>query len=197
MSNSPKIFGPFLNFIFDLYTIFMTRKFKSVGKNCSIRPVLNITKPQNISLGNNVSMGIFCWVDTNTSINKHPKLTIGNRVHIGAYAIIIAADEIIIGNNIVMSERVIILDHIHDYSDVKKAVIDQPIVMKGKIVIEDDCFIGINSVIMGGVHIGKHAVIGANTVVTHNVPSYCVVVGSPAKVIKRYDFKKKVWVVVK
>lgn len=196
MSNAPEIFGPFLNFIFDLYTIFMTRKFKSVGKNCSIRPFLNITNPQNISLGNNVSMGIFCWVDTNISINKHPKLTIGNRVHIGAYAIIIAADEIEIGNNIVMSERVIILDHIHDYSDVRKPVIDQPIVMKGKIVIEDECFIGINTVIMGGVHIGKHAVIGANAVVTHDVPPYCVAVGFPAKVIKKYDFKKKQWTAV-
>ena len=46
---------------------------------------------------------------------------------------------------------------------------------------------------MGGIKIGKHAVIGANSVVTHDVPSYAVVAGSPAKVIKRYDKKKKKW----
>jgi len=45
---------------------------------------------------------------------------------------------------------------------------------------------------LGGIKIGKHAVIGANSVVTHDVPSYAVVAGSPAKVIKRYDKKKYV-----
>ncbi len=197
MSNAQEVFGPFLNFVFNLYTSFITRKFKSVGKDCSIRPVLNTTNPQNITFGNDVLIGILCWIATNTSLKKIPKLVIGNRVHIGAYAMIIAADEIEIGNNIVMSERVTILDHVHDYTDINKAVIDQPIAKKGKIVIEDDSFIGINAVIMGNVHIGKHAVIGANSVVTHDVPSYSVVAGSPAKIIKRYDFKKKEWVGVK
>ena len=194
MPNAQEVFGPFLNIIFNLYTRFITRKFKSVGKGCSIRPVLNITHPQNISLGNDVSIGIFCWIDSNTSLKKSAKLNIGNRVHIGAYAMIIAADEIEIGNNVLMSERVIILDHIHDYTNVNKAVIDQPIVSKGRIVIEDDCFIGANAVIIGNIRVGKHAVIGANSVVTSDVPPFSVVVGAPAKIIKFYDFKKKKWI---
>jgi|SRR3989344_1527168 len=193
MSKAQDVFGPFLSFFFNLYTKFLERKFKSMGKGCSIRPILNTTNPQNISLGDDVSIGILCWIATNTSLHKKPKLIIGNRVHIGAYAMIIAANEIYIGNNVLLSERVTILDHVHDYTDVEKAVIDQPIAGKGKIIIENDCFIGINSVIMGGIKIGKHAVIGANSVVTHDVPSYAVVAGSPAKVIKRYDKKKKKW----
>ena len=47
--------------------------------------------------------------------------------------------------------------------------------------------IGINAVIVGNVKIGKHCVIGANSVVTKDVPDYCVAVGSPAKVIKRIE----------
>lgn len=194
MSKAQEVFGPFLSFIFNIYTWFVTRKFKHVGNDCSIRPVLNTTNPHNISLGNDVSVGILCWIATNTSLHKTPKLIIGNRVHIGAYSMIIAANEIRIGNNVLLSERVTILDHVHAYEDVAKAVINQPIVDKGKIEIGDDSFIGINSVIMGGVTIGKHAVIGANAVVTHDVPAYSVVVGSPAKVIKKYDFKQKKWV---
>lgn len=194
MSKSQDVFGPFLNGIFNLYTWFVTRKFKHVGNDCSIRPVLNTTHPENISLGNDVSIGILSWIATNTTIHKKPKLTIGNRVHIGAYAVITAANEIRIGNNVLMSERVTILDHVHDYTDSTKAVIDQPIVSKGKIIIEDNCFIGINSVIMGGVKIGKHVVIGANSVVTHDVPDYSVVAGSPAKIIRRYDKKRKIWI---
>lgn len=197
MPKAQEVFSPSLNSVFNLYTKFVTRKCKKVGRGVSIRPILNMTNPQNISFGNDVSVGILCWIDTNISLTKTPKLTIGNRVHIGAYAMIIAAQEIEIGNNVLMSERVIILDHIHDYKNVDMAVIDHPIVSKGKIRIDDDGFIGANVVIMGNVHIGKHAVIGANSVVTRDVPAFSVVAGAPAKVIKQYDLKKKDWVSVR
>lgn len=48
----------------------------------------------------------------------------------------------------------------------------------------DTTGIGMNSVSVGNVNIGKHCVIGANSVVTKDVPEYCVAVGSPTKVIK-------------
>ncbi len=193
MPKAQEVFGPFLNILLNLYTWFATRRFKSIGNGVSIRPILNTTHPENISLGDDVSLGLFCWVGTNTDLKEKPKLTIGNRVHIGAYSMIIAANKINIGNNVLMSERVTILDHAHGYEEIEKPVIDQPIVSKGEITIEDDCFIGINSVIMGNVKIGKHAIIGANAVVTHDVPAFCVVAGQPAKIIKQYDFKKKKW----
>ena len=107
---------------------------------------------------------------------------------------IIAANSIEIGNNVLMSERVVILDHMHEYTDVKRPVIDQSIVDKGKIVIEDDCFIGANAVIMGDIRVGKHSVVGANSVVTKDVPAFSVVAGIPAKVIKQYNHKKKKWI---
>ena len=62
---------------------------------------------------------------------------------------------------------------------------DQGLVQKGqKVFIGEGSYIGINAVIVGNIKIGKHCVIGANSVVTKNVPDYCVAVGSPAKVIK-------------
>jgi len=195
MPKAQKVFSPILNFIFNLYTKFATRKFGKIGKGVSIRPVLNSHGEKNITLGDDISLGLFCWLGTNNSLKKNPRLTIGNRVHIGAYAMIIAADEITIGNNVLMSERVTIVDHLHDYRDAQKAVIDQPIFSEGKIEIGDDCFVGVGAVIMGGVKIGKHAVIGANAVVTKDVPPFSVAVGSPAKVIKTYDFNKKKWIV--
>lgn len=54
--------------------------------------------------------------------------------------------------------------------------------------IRDGSYIGINVVIVGNVKIGKHCVIGANSVVTKDVPDYCVAVGSPAKVIKKMGY---------
>lgn len=62
-----------------------------------------------------------------------------------------------------------------------------------KVIIEDDVWIGINAVIMSGVKIGRGAVIGANSVVTSDIPPFMVVAGSPAKIIKkRLDFKPKI-----
>ena len=188
-----KIFNPFLSIIFDVYTKLVTRNFAHIGKGCNIRPILNTSHPENIILGDDNSFGVFCWIGTNETITSQPKLIFGNRVSIGAYSMIIAANQITIGNNVLMSERITILDHYHGYENVDVPIIDQSIKNKGRIEIGDDCFIGINSVIIGNVKIGKHAVIGANSVVTRDVPSFAVVVGAPAKVIKKYDFVAQKW----
>ena len=74
---------------------------------------------------------------------------------------------------------------------------DQGIVQRGqKVSIGDGSYRGINSVIVGDVHIGKHCIVGAKSVVTNNIPDYCVAVGSPARIIKKYDFKRNKWMKV-
>ena len=60
----------------------------------------------------------------------------------------------------------------------------------GKVVIKDGAHIGIGAIIMPGVTIGEGAVIGAHSVVTHDIPPYCVAVGSPAKVIRTFTENK-------
>ncbi len=60
----------------------------------------------------------------------------------------------------------------------------RPLYSKGPIIIEDDVWLGEKVSVMPGVHIGRGAIIGANSVVTKDIPAYAVAVGSPAKVIK-------------
>ena len=60
------------------------------------------------------------------------------------------------------------------------------------ITISDGAWLGENVCIIGA-NIGKNVVVGANSVVTHDIPDYCVAVGSPAYIIKRYDFERKEW----
>lgn len=55
---------------------------------------------------------------------------------------------------------------------------------KGKIVLDDDVWVGDSAMIMSGVHIGQGAVIGAGAVVTHDIPPYAIAAGVPAKVVK-------------
>ena len=61
-------------------------------------------------------------------------------------------------------------------------------------MIGDGTWIGTNVVRVGNIQIGKHCVIGANSVVTKDIPDYSVAAGIPAKVIKRYDFEEEEWV---
>lgn len=87
-----------------------------------------------------------------------------------------------------LSPNVYITDCDHEYRNVKVPVIDQGIVQKGqKVSIGEDSYIGINAVIVGNVRIGKHCVIGANSIVNKDIPDFSVAVGCPAKVIKRYN----------
>ena len=62
---------------------------------------------------------------------------------------------------------------------------------KGKIVVEDDVWIGMNSLILSGVRIGKGAIIGAGAVVAKDIPPYAIAVGNPCKVVK-YRFDKEI-----
>lgn len=92
-----------------------------------------------------------------------------------------------IGKNVVISSGSIILTHkrnIVDF-DVNKAYYEYPYNF-GKVEIEDNVQIGVGSIIMPGVKIGKASIIGAGSVVTKDIPIGCLAMGVPAKVIKNY-----------
>lgn len=69
----------------------------------------------------------------------------------------------------------------------------QPLISKGPIIIDDDCWLGFGSEILSGVHIGKHSIVAARAVVTKDVPPYTIVAGNPAKIVKQYNFDTKQW----
>ncbi|WP_296072604.1 acyltransferase [uncultured Holdemanella sp.] len=99
-----------------------------------------------------------------------------------------------IGNTVLTGPNVFISDHNHAYEDVEKPISAQGnIENNNKVIIDDDCWIGTNVVICGNVHIGKHIVIGAGTFVNKDIPSYCVAVGNPARVVKKYNFERGEW----
>ena len=85
-----------------------------------------------------------------------------------------------------------IFDIIHPYEDVHVNPREARIKTK-PVIIGESCLIGMNSVILPGTHLGSHCVVGANSTVSGIFPDYCVIAGSPAKVIKRYNFETKCW----
>lgn len=129
--------------------------------------------------------------DFSTINNGVGSVIIGNGTLIGMSNVIIGP--VNIGNNIIMAQHVVISGLNHNYEMIDLPIVEQNVSTK-LITIEDDCWIGANVVITAGVHIGKHAVVAGGSVVTKNVPAYSVVVGNPARIIKKYDFEKKQWV---
>jgi len=184
-----------------LYTFFLKNSFYSFGRGSIVKPFLNTTNSEFIAIGENVNIGTFCRVAVSVSFGNYKckskrkvRLKIGNNVHIGNNAFIIANNNIEIGNDVIMAPYVYISDHIHGFYDIKKSLHDQPLTDDGVVKIGDNVFIGIKASILPNVVIGKRSVIGANAVVTKDVPPYSVVVGNPAKVIRKYDFGKREWI---
>lgn len=126
---------------------------------------------------------IFCISENKN--NPNSKLYIGDKTYIGEYQNIRASGGIIkIGNNCNISQHISIIASNHNTA--KDININQQGWDKKKtgVLIEDDVWIGANSVILPGVTIGKGAVIGAGSVVTKSIPEYAIAVGNPAKIIK-------------
>jgi acetyltransferase-like isoleucine patch superfamily enzyme len=85
-----------------------------------------------------------------------------------------------------------ITDISHGYSQLDTGVMDQPLEV-GDVEVGDYCFLGMGCRIMPGTKLGKQCVVGANAVVMGEYPDYCVLVGSPARIVKRYNKATQSW----
>ena len=121
-----------------------------------------------------------------------PVVTIGDRCLIGKGSGIVGHFSIVIGDDVWTGHHVYITDQNHGYTDVSTPISQQS-QPERPVSIGNGSWLGHGSIVLPGVTIGEHVVIGANSVVTRDVPSYSVAVGSPAKVIRRFD-EKDGWV---
>lgn len=137
------------------------------------------------------SIGDFSTVEDFATINNGVgQVTIGTRSRIGIGNVVIGP--VTIGDNVILAQNIVISGLNHAYKDVTTPIHLQPVECS-QINIEDDCWIGANAVITAGVTIGRHSVVAGGSVVTKNVPPYCVAAGNPAKVIKRYNAETDKW----
>jgi acetyltransferase-like isoleucine patch superfamily enzyme len=170
--------------------------FREYGKHVNIAPNVIIKRPHLVCIGNHVT------IQRDTRIYIHPEnkgadhclLRVGNYVHIGMNSVISAQNRVVLEDYVLFGPRVTILDNAHLYEDVDTPIMFQALTRNGTVHLETECWIGTNAIIMPNVTIGKHAIVGANAVVTQDIPPFSVAVGAPARVIKQYDVKKKAWV---
>lgn len=167
---------------------------KSCGKHSVVNTPLFWT-PEYISIGNNVSIGPGCRIEAITRYGEHnynPHIIIGDRVTFQQSCHITAASDLNIGADTTISFGVSIQDTDHEYQQINVNILRQPLLVK-KTKIGDTCFIGSGAKIMAGTILGKQCIVGTNAVVRGIFPDYCVIVGIPAKIVKRFNPETQQW----
>jgi acetyltransferase-like isoleucine patch superfamily enzyme len=140
-----------------------------------------------IEIGNNSRIMRNAYVCSYVSNARSGEgIYIGNKSWIGINSVLSSGQGgLFIGNNVIIASNVTMVTGNHDYRDIAATTAEQQYV-GSPIHIHDDVWIGANSAIVGGVTVGKHAVIAAGSVVTKDVPAYTMVGGVPAKIIKKF-----------
>ena len=119
-------------------------------------------------------------------------ITIKEDVGIAQNVHITSASNLVIGKSCTILANVFITNIDHDYTTVGVNVLEQEMIVRDTLLGEN-CFIGIGAAIQAGTILGKHCIVGANSVVRGNFADYSVIVGIPAKVVKRYNLETKLW----
>ena len=176
-----------------LFRLFFKRYFKHFGYNARILAPSGIEGIGNISIGNGVYIAQHVVLAAvGLTDGKDCILEIGDGTHIGRFNHIYATGHIRIGKHVLTANNVYISDNAHSYDAPEKPILDQPVLHKSDVEIGDGSWLGHNVCVIGA-RIGRNCVIGANAVVTGDIPDYSVAVGAPARVIKRYDSVARLW----
>ncbi|MHA3701426.1 acyltransferase [Jatrophihabitans sp. YIM 134969] len=130
-------------------------------------------------------LGPWTHLGRGSSIRCHEgTLRIGAKCVVGQRSTINTYLDVEIGEAVIMADDVYISDFDHRTDDRDRPIKDQGIV-KARVRIEDDVWLGVKSTVGRGVVVGRGTVVGANAVVTRDVPPYSVAVGAPARVVRK------------
>lgn len=173
-----------------IYSFWVSSFFNSIGKYSRIRPMSFLKGGKYITIGSNVYIGknsvLTAW-DKYQNNESCPEITIGDGTLIGEYCHISAINKIEIGKNVLTGRWLTIVDNSHGVSSIEMVVIPplfRDLYSKGSVIIEDNVWIGDKVTILAGVKIGKGSIIGANAVVTNDIPENSIAGGNPARLIK-------------
>ena len=124
--------------------------------------------------------------------HENGRIVIEDNVAIGQNVHITSASDLFIGTNSTILANTFITNIDHEYEQIGKHILDQPTKIR-ETKIGENCFIGIGVAIQAGTILGKQCIVGSNSVVRGQFPDYCVIVGSPAKIVKKYNFTTQKW----
>jgi abequosyltransferase len=178
----------------------LTYPFARFGRHVSIHYSCEIYRGGSpyIELADEVYLAPDVWLNTVADPESPAtKIVLGRGCRIGRRSTISARNYIELGDDVLLAPSVLIMDHNHEYSDPEAPIHSQGVTEGGRIVIGQNCWLGHGSVIScskGELSIGRNCVVGANCVVTKSFPSFSVIAGNPARLVKRYDPDSGTWI---
>lgn len=183
-------------------------KFANEPKNLRIELPRRISNPSHMRFGDNVNIGpgslLVAQTFYPTPIMQNPdnpmpmqsfepRVIIGNRVTATGSLTIDAMQRVEIGDDVMFASNVIVMDGLHGFHTANEPYKYQPMWRIAPVRIGHGCWIAQNVVIMPGVTIGEFSIIGANSIVTQDIPARCIAFGNPARVMKRWCKDRQCW----
>lgn len=154
-----------------------------------------IGKPIYLKGVNKISIGKRVRIYPHSRMEVHGKdseIIIKDNVGIGQNFHIISGAKLIIESGTIIAPNVFINNMDNAYTSIGVPILDQKEIIK-ETKIGKNCFIGIGAIIQAGTILGEQCIVGAGSVVKGNFPAFCVIVGNPCRIVKRYNDKTKEW----
>lgn len=188
---------------FQTYHPYLTEQTSDANQNClyecgqgtDVQGWRNFSYPEGIAIGNHthIHQTALCRL-VFPNFDGQPRLILGEGCVLGAYSTIAATQKIVLDNFVTVSENVHIRDDASGDNLIGLSPTEWPMPTENsEIHIETGVRIEENVVIKGKVHIGRNSIISANSVVTSDIPAYCMVAGNPAHIIKVFSSKEGRW----
>jgi lipopolysaccharide O-acetyltransferase len=178
-------------------------RFGALGPGSIVKMPSLLHNPDRLYVGQATTIHPYCRIEVITA-NPHldgpplpdrdARIQIGDRVVINAFTHLGAMSRIVLGNDVGVASGVCIEDHHYEYEE---ATEDRPLKKQpfrvADVIIEDGVMIGEHVTVLPGVRIGRNSWIGANAVVTGDIPPYSIAAGVPARVLRRRDPETGTW----
>jgi acetyltransferase-like isoleucine patch superfamily enzyme len=163
-----------------------------VYKNVSFGNMVQVIGMKNIVIGEGSCICDNAWLNI-CQRDENVRMRIGKCVLVGRQSMLSTGGHLEIGDYCVFAPRVYISDADHVFDDITQPIMQQGATLDRSIIIEENCWFGINVVVTGNLTVGRCSIIGANAVVKKDVPPFCIVVGNPSRIVKMYNPITKKW----
>lgn len=179
-----------------IFTSLYKLSFSKLGRQSTLCMPFSVNGAKYMSVGSNVYIKSNAWllaVDQPELSTNREKLFIGSNTYIGRNAHIVALRNVHLSEDVLIGDNVYITDNYHGYEQGTIPYKNQPVKFKKEVHIGSGSWLGENVCVLSA-RVGKQCIIGANSVVTKDIPDYSMAVGVPAKVVKRFDLNKNEWI---
>ena len=167
---------------------------RNVGDHCYIDETVQVLGWRRVRIGHHTVIGENTWINVNERAGAEAAVTIGDNCFIARRNFFSAGAHITIGDYCLTGPDCHFIGAGHDFSSPFTPVALREVKPDAVIEVGANCWFGSSVIVMENVRIGFGCILGAGALITRDCPPFSVLVGSPARVIKRFDMNRKEWV---